>query len=139
MRLKLSFYMVLILLFSCEKSSPEISKKYEWKNIRVTASAYNSTKAQTDSNPYITAWGDSLKPGLKYIAVSNDLLRKGMKHNTPVRIEGFKGLYLVKDRMHPKWKNKIDIYMGVDIRAARNWGRKKVTIDYRIEIDSTKK
>jgi len=99
----------------------------------VTASAYNSTKAQTDGNPNVTAWGDSLKPGLKYIAVSRDLIKKGLKHNTPVVIKGLPGLYLVKDKMHPKWRNKIDIYMGTDIKSARQWGRKKVIISYRTE------
>ncbi len=135
MYLRLGFILLLVIAFGCEKSSPKAHKTYEWKTAIVTASAYNSVKSQTDSNPHIAAWGDSLKPGMKYIAVSNDLLRKGLKQNTPVRIEGFKGLYLVKDRMHPKWKNKIDIYMGTDVKSARNWGRRKVTIDYRIEAE----
>lgn len=100
----------------------------------VTASAYNSTNAQTEGNPNVTAFGDSLRPGMKCIAVSRDLIRKGLKHNTPVVIEGFDGLFLVKDKMHHKWRNKIDIYMGNDIQAARKWGRRKVRIDYRLPI-----
>ena len=100
----------------------------------VTASAYNSTTKQTDGDPHFTAYGDSLYPGLKYIAVSNDLVRKGLKYNTPVIIEGFEGFYLVKDRMHPRWRNKIDIYMGLDIEAAKEWGRRKVCIDYAIPV-----
>lgn len=100
----------------------------------VTASAYNSTVAQTQGNPNLTAFGDTLKPGMKCIAVSRDLLRKGLKHNTPIVIEGFDGLYLVKDKMHPRWRNKIDIYMGNDIQAARKWGRRKVCIDYRLPV-----
>jgi hypothetical protein len=55
----------------------------------VTATAYNSLSYQTDSNPYITAFGDSLKPGLKYIAVSRDLYRMDLKHNIPVNIDIF--------------------------------------------------
>ncbi|WP_345276725.1 hypothetical protein [Litoribaculum gwangyangense] len=102
--------------------------------MKVTATAYNSLSYQTDSSPLITAFGDSLKPGLKYIAVSNDLLRKGLKHNIPVKIEGLEGIYWVKDKMHPRWKNKIDIYMGTDVKAAKLWGRKKVCIDYGIPI-----
>ncbi|MBJ7882462.1 3D domain-containing protein [Gelidibacter salicanalis] len=108
-----------------------------WNSVTVVASAYNSTPAQTSSNPQITAFGDSLKPGKKYIAVSRDLLRKGLKHNTPVIIEGFEGVYLVKDKMHRKWRNHIDIYMGNDLEAAKQWGRRKVCIDYRISnVDS---
>ena len=122
-----------IMLVSC-KEKESTSDEYVWDSLIVTASAYNSTKAQTEGNPNLTAFGDSLRPGMKYIAVSRDLLRKGLKHNTPVVIEGFEGLYLVKDKMHHKWRNKIDIYMGTDIEAARQWGRRKVCIDYRVTI-----
>ena len=124
---------LFIMLVSC-KEQESTSDEYVWDSLIVTASAYNSTKAQTEGNPNLTAFGDSLRPGMKYIAVSRDLLRKGLKHNTPVVIEGFEGLYLVKDKMHHKWRNKIDIYMGTDIEAARQWGRRKVCIDYRVTI-----
>lgn len=120
----------VLFLYSCKEA--RYDDKYDWKTIKVTASAYNSTKHQTDSNPYITAFGDSLKPGLSYIAVSKDLLQKGLKHNTPVKIEGIDSIYFVKDRMHSRWKNRIDIYMGLDVKAARQWGRKEVTISYGI-------
>jgi 3D (Asp-Asp-Asp) domain-containing protein len=135
MVLRICYLSIILLLVSCKDKEAQ-SKNYVWNSLVVTASAYNSTAAQTDGNPHITAFGDSLKPGLKYIAVSRDLIRKGLKHNTPVVIEGFNGLYLVKDKMHPKWRNKIDIYMGNDIKAARKWGRRKVCIDYRIPLKS---
>ena len=127
----LSFF-AIILLFSCKEK--EQDDDYIWDSMTVTASAYNSTVAQTDGHPNLTAWGDSIRPGLKYIAVSRDLIRKGLKYNTPVIIEGFEGTYWVKDKMHQKWRNKIDIYMGTDIEAARKWGRRKVCIDYGIPI-----
>ena len=127
-------YPVLILLFvaffSCKKEEIPFEKNYDWHELKVTASAYNSVKNQTDANPHITAFGDSLKPGLRYIAVSKDLYRKGLRHNTPVKIKGFDSIYFVKDRMHGRWKNKIDIYMGTDVKAAKAWGRKKVKIAY---------
>ncbi|MET2984534.1 3D domain-containing protein [Aureibaculum conchae] len=125
---------VLFLLISCKD---KIEDPYTWKTIKVTATAYNSTRAQTDGSPQLTAWGDSLKPGMPYIAVSRDLLRMGLKHNTPVKIEGLNGIYLVKDKMHYRWRKKIDIYMGKDIKAARAWGRKKLEIQYGV-IDTTK-
>lgn len=131
MKLTISVLILLLFYFSCDTKSPEIERKYIWETIEVTATAYNSVKGQTSNTPHLGAFGDSLKPGMKYIAVSRDLLRKGLKHNTPVRIDGFKGLYLVKDKMHSRWKNRIDIYMGTDVDAARDWGRRKVTIDYR--------
>ncbi|MGJ8592911.1 MAG: 3D domain-containing protein [Aquaticitalea sp.] len=122
-------------LFGCEDSrNNSVVNKYIWKTTEVTATAYNSTVSQTNHNPHIGAFGDSIIPGMKYIAVSRDLYRKGLKHNTAVRIHGLKGLYLVKDRMPSRWKNRIDIYMGTNIDSARQWGRKKVKIDYRIEL-----
>lgn len=100
-------------------------------NLRVTATAYNSLPAQTDSTPDIAAWGDRLKPGMKVIAVSRDLLNHyGLKHKTKVRISGLEGEYLVLDKMNKRWRKKIDIYMGKDRRKALKWGRKNVTITW---------
>jgi len=96
----------------------------------VHASAYNSLRTQTSGNPAIGAWGDRLKPGMKVIAVSRDLIRMGLKHNTRVKIKGLPGYYLVKDKMHKRWQRKIDIYMGTDVKAARHWGKRKVVISW---------
>jgi 3D (Asp-Asp-Asp) domain-containing protein len=104
-----------------------------WDSLTVTASAYNSLGYQTGpGDPNVTAWGDTIEPGMKIIAVSRDLIDRGLDHNTPVKIEGFEGIFLVKDKMHYRWKNKIDIYMGEDVQKARKWGRKKVKIAYQI-------
>ncbi len=116
--------------FNCKDD--ELSS-YEWKSLEVTATAYNSLSYQTNDNPFITAFGDSLKPGVRYIAVSRDLLKLGLTHNTLVQVEGLEGTYLVKDKMHYRWRNKIDIYMGTDVKLAKEWGRRKVNISYRVE------
>lgn len=101
------------------------------KQLRVTATAYNSLPAQTDSTPNIAAWGDRLRPGMKVIAVSRDLLKKyGLKHRDKVKISGLEGEYLVLDKMNKRWRKKIDIYMGKDRRKALKWGRKDVTIQW---------
>ncbi|WP_308992808.1 hypothetical protein QLS71_015905 [Mariniflexile litorale] len=138
---KVSIILIVFFLLSCEKNKIPFEENYTWQELKVTASAYNSLKNQTDSNPHITAFGDSLKPGLNYIAVSRDLYRKGLKRDTPVKINGFDSIFFVKDKMHSRWKNKIDIYMGVDVKAARKWGKKKVSISYGIlkPLDSIKK
>jgi len=99
--------------------------------MEVTSSAYNSVASQTTSiNPALTAWGDTLKPGMKSIAVSRDLIKLGLTHNTEVSIKGLDGTYLVKDKMNKRWTKKIDIYMGLDIKAAKAWGKQKVTINW---------
>lgn len=128
---RLIIFSILGLIFSSCKQ--EIENNYEWNTIEVTATAYNSLAYQTGDNPFITAFGDSLKPGVRYIAVSRDLLKLGLKHNTLVKVEGLNGTYLVKDKMHSRWRNKIDIYMGTDVNAAKKWGRRKVNISYRVE------
>ncbi|WP_435102932.1 3D domain-containing protein [Arhodomonas sp. AD133] len=94
----------------------------------VTATAYNSTPGQTDDRPNLGAWGDRLEPGMRIIAVSPDLIPKGLDRGTAVRIEGLSGTYRVLDRMPSRWHRKIDIYMGRDVAAARAWGRRRVTI-----------
>ena len=94
----------------------------------VKATAYNSRRGQTDSTPSIAAWGDRLRPGMKVIAVSRDLLALGLRRGQRVRIEGLEGEFVVLDRMPSRWHQKIDIYMGNDVRAARNWGIREVEI-----------
>ena len=96
----------------------------------VTATAYNSLPEQTDAEPYMAAWGDSLAPGMKVIAVSRDLIPIGLDRRTPVKIEGFPGTYLVLDKMHERWEKRIDIYMGLDLEAARAWGKRQVEISW---------
>ncbi len=96
--------------------------------LRVTASAYNATPEQTDGDPDIGAWGDRLKPGVRAIAVSRDLLELGMTRGTRVRIDGLPGEYRVMDKMAKRWRRKIDIFMGDDIQGARQWGVREVTI-----------
>lgn len=98
--------------------------------ITVTASAYNSLRNQGEGNVNITAWGDTLVPGMKSIAVSRDLVRMGLTHGTPVAIEGFDDFFVVNDKMHHRWRKKIDIYMGTDREKAMEWGRKKLKISF---------
>lgn len=123
--------LTIVLLFTMSVLS--CRNEEQWMSMEVMASAYNSTRAQTDGNPNITAWGDTLYPTTKSIAVSRDLIKKGLTHHTKVKIEGFEGIFVVNDKMHPKWRNKIDIYFGTDVNAARQWGRKKVKIQYLCE------
>lgn len=96
----------------------------------VKASAYNSRRGQTDSTPNIGAWGDRLEPGMKAIAVSKDLFELGLRRGQKVTIVGLEGEYVVLDRMPARWQQKIDIYMGTDVRAAFRWGVRDVEIQW---------
>ena len=98
------------------------------KFMQVKATAFNSLEAQTDKSLTITAWGDTLKPGMKVIAVSRDLLDSGLYHRQEVRIDGLEGSYLVLDKMNRRFIKTIDIYMGEDFEKAQEWGVREVTI-----------
>lgn len=109
-------------------------KETETREMTVTASAFNTLPAQTHrDHAEIGAWGDTLKPGMKAIAVSRDLIEQGLTHNQLVEIKELPGKYRVLDKMHSRWKQKIDIYMGVNRDRAREWGTKKVTIKWEVE------
>ncbi len=75
---------------------------------------------------------------MKSIAVSRDLIKMGLTHNTMVRIDTFPDTFYVKDKMHRRWRNRIDIYMGKDVKKARAWGKKKLIICYAVPIDTIK-
>jgi 3D (Asp-Asp-Asp) domain-containing protein len=107
--------------------TPHVPKE-RMMSATVTATAYNSLAGQADHTPNVAAWGDQLKPGMKAIAVSRDLLSQGLTRGMRVKIEGLEGEYVVLDRMPSRWSKRIDIYMGEDVRAARNWGVREVQI-----------
>ena len=121
-------FVSILCLYNCNTAIN--NEQCNSNTIKVTATAYNSLAYQTSSNPSITAFGDSLKPGQRYIAVSRDLLDSGLVHNTQVKIQGFDSLYTVKDKMNRRWRKRIDIYMDNDVAKAKEWGRKKIKIEY---------
>ncbi|MEM9141684.1 MAG: hypothetical protein AAGA86_01770 [Bacteroidota bacterium] len=132
--------LAVVLLFwpvgwSCNQTvKPTAPVSHQWVGMEVTATAYNSLPYQTTGKADIAAWGDTLIPGEKTIAVSRDLLQLGLNRNTMVRIEGFADTFYVKDKMHSKWQRRIDIYMGEDAQKAKNWGRKKLCVEYAVSV-----
>ena len=112
-----------------EAKKEKLLRSYGKRKLRVTATAYSSHKAQTDKTPFLAAWNNRLRPGMKSIAVSRDMLtRYGMKNGTKVRIAGLPGIYRVRDKMNKRYRKRIDIYMGIDRRRALRWGRRSVVI-----------
>ncbi len=135
--ISLFFLIATLQVISCTPKKKVYAEVLVWDSVKVTATAYNSLPSQTTAlNSNITAWGDTLVPGMKTIAVSRDLIRKGLKHNTMVRIDTSSQIYLVKDKMPTRWRNRIDIYMGVDRAKAFEWGRRKVMMYYVVKKDS---
>ncbi len=101
------------------------------RKLSVTATAYTSHRSQTDRTPFLAAWNNRIRPGMKVIAVSRDLIYKyGITNGTKVRISGLPGIYTVRDKMNKKWRRRIDIYMGMNRYRALKWGKRRVTIYY---------
>ena len=98
------------------------------RELEVTATAFNSTRGQTDSSPEITAFGIRLRPGMRIVAVSRDLEALGLTEGVHIRIDGLDGDWSVGDRMDGRWTRKIDVYLGDDVDAAKRWGKRRVRI-----------
>jgi len=137
-----SLLIIFIFLFSgCSVLPWQITLKNSKQNdftienkeyaLAVTATAYTSSRGQTDKTPYLAAWNNRLKPSVKSIAVSRDLLSMGLTNKTKVTIDGLPGTYIVLDKMNKRWTKKIDIYMGKNLRKAKRWGKRKVTIRWK--------
>jgi len=97
--------------------------------VNVTVTAYSSTRGQTDSSPFVAAWGDKLKPHHKYraIAVSRDLLKRGLKRGTKAKliVGGKTYNVIVLDKMNKRWHRRVDLYMYMDHKAVNKFGKRK--------------
>jgi len=131
-RLLVASFLLLgtLILTSCSSLQKLAQEKQQ--TLLVTATAFNSLPKQGQGDANMGAWGDRLTPGMNAIAVSADLLSLGLNRGTRVRIEGLRNEFVVLDRMPPKWKKRIDIYMGNDVNAARSWGKREVNIYWTI-------
>lgn len=122
---------LLAMVAGCAEAPPP---KPRWKTVMVNATAYTSRPEETDDTPYTAAWNNRLKPGMKAIAVSRDLLRMGLEPDAMVRVEGL-GLYRVMDKMNARYKRAIDVYFGNDLDAAQEFGRRELVISWKIPLD----
>ncbi len=99
------------------------------KALTVKAKAYVSHgRAKKKSGYPRGAWGDTLTPDIRAIAVSPDLVDAGLGYGTRLTIEGLPGEYRVLDLMHGRWSKTIDVYFGDDRKAARLWGNRTITV-----------
>ena len=94
----------------------------------VTATTYLSPEG---TGLHRGAWGDELHPGLKAVAVSEELISLGLVHRSEVRIEGLPGSYTVLDRLEPESEADLSVYVGVATEASRAWGQRRVRIHWK--------
>jgi len=119
---KVNCFIILIMMYALYGCSDNSNA------LEVTATAYTSSVGETDSTPWLAAWGDTLTPDTRSIAVSRDLIKIGLGHGAEVSIDGIDGTFKVLDKMNKRWTKKIDIYMGENTKKAKEWGKKQVVI-----------
>ena len=86
-----------------------VSNIAETRTVRITA--YSSTPEETDDTPFVTASGQHVRDGI----VATNLYPFGTKLRMP-ELFGDK-VFEVQDRMHPRMKNYVDIWMDAKAKA----------------------
>ena len=100
--------------------------KYETEGMNVTVTMYQPVSYQTDSTPNILADGTRIKTeqasNYKFIAVSRNLLKRWggwLDYGDFILLQGTDskdGVYQVRDTMHPRWVNRIDILESINVK-----------------------
>ena len=100
--------------------------KYETEGMNVTVTMYQPVSYQTDSTPNILADGTRIRTqsasDYKFIAVSRNLLKRWggwLDYGDFILLKGTDGkdgVYQVRDTMHPRWVNRIDILESIDVK-----------------------
>ncbi len=87
----------------------------------ITATAYTSRKAETDSSPYIAAWGDHVFWGM--------LASNNFPKGTKIQIPDYFGdkMFIVLDRMNSRYYHRLDIWMP-KLSQAKKWGARYIKI-----------
>jgi 3D (Asp-Asp-Asp) domain-containing protein len=133
--LSLVFFPTKCNMHSMEKKVELVERDEVVPDI-VTVTTYSITEGETDSTPLLTASGFKINPKNpkkhRIIAVSRDLKRK-YRFGQRVRITNagkYNGEYVVRDLMHHRWKNKIDILINPSDKQTK---LRKVKM-YRVEV-----
>jgi 3D (Asp-Asp-Asp) domain-containing protein len=130
----MTLFLIFLLPKELKTANPNIKKIEVMEPViefeTVTLTIYSPVIGETDSTPNITASGFKINTKHperhKIIAVSRDLKKK-WKFNTKVRITNggkYNGVYTVKDVMNKRYKNRIDILVGVNHKPIKLRGIK---------------
>lgn len=101
---------------------PEAKARAPRYTIKVLTTAYSSTPDQTDSTPFITAANTQVRPGV----VAANFLPFGTKLRLPKHFPD--QTFVVEDRMHQRFSERIDIWMETR-EAAKQWGTRYITVE----------
>ena len=118
-----------VIIFSELKHNDWIVKPID-KTIHVTATVYNACPIQCNADYMTTAFGFKINKdnpyGNKFIAISRDLMKYFNKGDS-VFIIGtiYDDDFIIADKMHKRWKNKIDILINKDMPIGK-WDSVKI-------------
>lgn len=118
-------YKVLCLKSRICSLEREVVLLREAKTVKLcTVTAYSPTKRECDDTPWLAASGK--RPRVGTVAVSRNLFYSGWVFGSRIYIEGL-GIYRINDLMHPRWENRIDVFLESE-RLARRFGRREVKV-----------
>ena len=119
--------------------------EYETEGMHVTVTMYQPVRYQTDSTPNILADGTKIRTqeasNYKFIAVSRNLLKRWggwLDYGDFILLKGTDGkdgVYQVRDTMHPRWVNRIDILESIDVKPYKFEKAKIVKTDLTLTED----
>ncbi|MEK7481938.1 MAG: hypothetical protein AAB607_01150 [Patescibacteria group bacterium] len=98
------------------------TKKDKQKVMNIWITAYSSTPEQTDSTPFITASGNYVRIG---VAAAN-FLPFGSRFKLPELFDD--KVFVVEDRMHERFNNRIDIWFSTK-EEAKNFGKRLAKVE----------
>jgi len=116
--------MIFLMLFPEKVFEAEYQNKYKTEQIvlcdslKVDVTWYTSSILETDSTPFVTADGSRVRDG--FIAVSQNLLDY-FEYGDSLFVENL-GWFEIRDCMHHRWMNAVDIWCN-DREYALNNGR----------------
>lgn len=92
------------------------------RTINIVVTSYNSVPEQTDSTPFITAFGTQVRDGI----VATNYLPKGTKVRFP-DLYGDK-VFVVEDRMNIRYHKRMDIW-SPDQEFSRQFGARYLRME----------
>lgn len=93
---------------------------------RREVTAFNSVPEQTDDTPCIAADGSDICE--RYAAGELICAANFVPFGTRLAVPGY-GTCTVADRLSRRFPQRVDIYLGMDIAAARRWGLQRLEIE----------
>lgn len=110
------------LYFANEEKENLITQQLKNNSVAVNVSIYHANETECDSTPFITADLTDIKhkniSSLRIISVSRNLLTENggfLKFGDRVMLVNageLTGFYVVRDVMHPKYYNKVDVLVS---------------------------